>query len=130
MIRIPLKSISLNATYKVWPIFTKKGKKCWMYLSKEAKQLKENLMNFFILNNIKDIYEWIDFWNKKLKLHLIKNIWVSNIGSDVDNSNKLFQDVLADYLKFNDNKIYKQTSKKEKVKKWEEFIEFELEEIT
>jgi len=125
MIKLPLKSISLNQTYKIW----KKWKYCMMYITKEAKQLKQDIYNFLIFNNVKDIYEWIDFTKKDLKLYLYKKIGVSNIWSDVDNSNKLFQDVLADYLWFNDNKIFKQTSEKEKVKKGEEYIEFELYEI-
>ena len=50
----------------------------------------------------------------------------SSKGSDGDNLIKAFQDCLAEFYGFNDNKIYKWTVEKSDIKKGKEFIKFEI----
>ena len=126
MIPCNIKSISINATYKIAKKWSWKSSRTFMYLSKEANNFKKEYTEFLEMSNVKEMFNYIDFTKKDLCLCLNKKIGVSNIGSDVDNSNKLLQDVLADYFWFNDNKIYKQISEKRKVEKGKEYVDFEL----
>lgn len=50
----------------------------------------------------------------------------SSNGSDIDNPVKPLQDVLQKKYNFNDNLIHKMILTREKVKKGEEFIRFEI----
>ena len=50
----------------------------------------------------------------------------SSKGSDGDNLIKAFQDCLAEFYGFNDNKIYRWIVEKVDVKKGKEFIKFEI----
>ena len=52
---------------------------------------------------------------------------VSNMGSDVDNLVKPFQDALQEKYGFNDSKIIEFKASKVKVKKGDEFIKFHIE---
>tara|TARA_R110000851_G_scaffold283661_1_gene437232 strand:- start:271 stop:594 length:324 start_codon:yes stop_codon:yes gene_type:complete len=54
----------------------------------------------------------------------------SSAGSDWDNPIKPFQDCLQKKYDFNDNRVVKAITEKVKVKKGDEFIEFEIKEIT
>lgn len=53
---------------------------------------------------------------------------VSNMGSDVDNMVKCFQDQLQTKYGFKDSRIMEFTARKVKVKKGEEYIKFEINE--
>jgi Holliday junction resolvase RusA-like endonuclease len=64
---------------------------------------------------------------KKLTLDLI--VGYSNSNSDIDNFLKPFIDILQKKYLFNDRNIYKLNIVKEIVKKGDEFIEFEINEI-
>lgn len=66
---------------------------------------------------------------KKGKLKLNLTFGVSNKNSDIDNFIKIFVDVCQKKYDFNDNRIYALDVKKEDVKKKEEFIAFNLEEL-
>ena len=57
---------------------------------------------------------------------LIISFGMSSAASDIDNPLKPFIDILAKKYEFNDKKISKLIVTKEKVKKGEEFICFEL----
>ena len=52
---------------------------------------------------------------------------VSNMGSDVDNMVKCFQDQLQTKYAFKDSRIIEFTARKVKVKKGEEYIKFSIE---
>tara|TARA_R110000850_G_C9810472_1_gene451371 strand:+ start:469 stop:792 length:324 start_codon:yes stop_codon:yes gene_type:complete len=54
----------------------------------------------------------------------------SSAGSDWDNPIKPFQDCLQKKYDFNDSRVVKAITEKVKVKKGDEFIEFEIKEIT
>ena len=54
----------------------------------------------------------------------------SNVQSDIDNFLKSFQDVLQKKYGFNDNMIYHVQITKQIVKKGEEFIDFDIKELT
>jgi len=51
---------------------------------------------------------------------------VSNMGADVDNPIKPFQDILQKRYGFNDSKIHEIKARKIKVEKGSEYIEFEI----
>ena len=51
---------------------------------------------------------------------------VSSKNADGDNAIKAFQDILAEYMGFNDREIYHWDITKVDVEKGEEFISFEL----
>lgn len=53
----------------------------------------------------------------------------SSSGSDWDNPIKPFQDCLQKKYNFNDNKVYRAIIEKVKVKKGEEFIEFDIKQL-
>lgn len=55
---------------------------------------------------------------------------VSNMGFDTDNGIKPFLDALQDKYGFNDRRVTAITAKKTKVKKGDEFVKFELRDIT
>lgn len=63
-----------------------------------------------------------------LKIYL--EFGFSNSSSDWDNPIKPFQDILQFKYAFNDNRIYEAIVKKVKVKKGNEYIRFEITEIT
>lgn len=63
----------------------------------------------------------------KLKIYIKWGF--SSSASDYDNPIKPFQDILQLKYKFNDNRIFKAIIEKEIVKKGDEFIEFEINEI-
>lgn len=65
---------------------------------------------------------------KNKPLRVIYEFGVSNMGSDVDNLVKPFQDQLQEKYDFNDSKIIEFIASKEKVKKGDEFIRFWIEE--
>lgn len=54
----------------------------------------------------------------------------SSAGSDWDNPIKPFQDCLQKKYNFNDNRVIRAVTEKVKVKKGEEFIEFEIRKIS
>lgn len=54
----------------------------------------------------------------------------SSAGSDWDNPIKPFQDCLQKKYDFNDNRVVRALTEKVKVKRGEEFIEFEIKQIT
>jgi Holliday junction resolvase RusA-like endonuclease len=53
----------------------------------------------------------------------------SSAGSDWDNPIKPFQDCLQKKYNFNDNRVVRAVTEKVKVKKGDEFIEFEIKEL-
>ena len=53
----------------------------------------------------------------------------SSAGSDWDNPIKPFQDCLQKKYNFNDNRVVRAITEKVKVKKGDEFIEFEIKEL-
>ena len=59
-----------------------------------------------------------------LELHLKWGF--SSAGSDWDNPIKPFQDCLQKKYSFNDNRVIRAVTEKVKVKKGEEFIQFEI----
>ena len=72
--------------------------------------------------------------NKNIQLpkppFYIKYIFAfSNPASDIDNPIKPLQDILCEKYNFNDRDIYKIEVEKRIVKKGDEYIEFEIEEI-
>jgi len=64
------------------------------------------------------------------QLHIDVSFGLSSKLSDIDNPLKCFIDCLQKKYGFNDNRIYKLTVYKVDVKKGEEFIEFEIKELT
>ena len=60
------------------------------------------------------------------KLQLYLKWGFSSAGSDWDNPIKPFQDCLQKKLGFNDNRVFRGIVDKVKVKKGDEFIEFEI----
>jgi len=65
--------------------------------------------------------------NTKLKLEMV--VWI-NWRQDIDWVLKCFIDILQRFHWFNDNMIYEIHIQKEKVKKWQEYIDFDLFYIT
>ncbi len=63
-----------------------------------------------------------------LELHLKWGF--SSAGSDWDNPIKPFQDCLQKKYDFNDNRVVRAITEKVKVKKGDEFIEFEIKELS
>lgn len=117
MVNIKIKPISINEAYR--------GRR---FATSELKSFKEHL--FCLLN-----MDYKFGMNGKQTLHIPKGkIFVkytfgcSSKGSDGDNLIKVFQDCLAQFYGFNDNKIYKWVVEKVDVKKGEEFIGFEIKE--
>lgn len=64
----------------------------------------------------------------KGKLQVEYTFGCSSKGSDGDNLVKAFQDCLAEFYGFNDNKIYRWIVEKIDIKKGEEFIKWEIKE--
>lgn len=64
------------------------------------------------------------------QLHIDVTFGLSSKLSDIDNPLKCFIDCLQKKYDFNDKRIYKLTVQKIDVKKGEEFIEFEIKELT
>ena len=60
------------------------------------------------------------------KLAVTYRFGVSTKNSDGDNLVKCFQDALAEYYGFNDNRIYRWQIEKVDVEKEQEFIEFDI----
>ena len=60
------------------------------------------------------------------KLQVNYKFGMSSTASDWDNPIKPFQDVLFRYLGINDSRVYKAVVEKLKVKRGEEYIEFEI----
>ncbi|MCJ8293515.1 MAG: RusA family crossover junction endodeoxyribonuclease [Colwellia sp.] len=60
------------------------------------------------------------------KLELYLKWGFSSAGSDWDNPIKPFQDCLQKKYDFNDNRVIRAVTEKVKVKKGEEFIEFDI----
>lgn len=60
------------------------------------------------------------------KLELYLKWGFSSAGSDWDNPIKPFQDCLQKKYNFNDNRVVRAITEKVKVKKGEEFIEFDI----
>lgn len=65
----------------------------------------------------------------KGKLRIDYVFWFSSSQSDIDNPTKLIQDILCKKYGFNDKMIYEINIKKCVVKKWKEFIWFEISKI-
>lgn len=63
------------------------------------------------------------------KLELYIKWGFSSAGSDWDNPIKPFQDILQKKYNFNDNRVARAVVEKVKVKKGEEFIEFEIKQL-
>ena len=95
--------------------------KCWQgkrFKTKDYKNYETELL--LKLKNIK-------ISDGKLKLNI--TFGYSNQLNDIDNGLKPFIDILQKKYKFNDRYIYELNVKKEIVKKGNEFIEFEINEI-
>jgi len=108
MTKINIKPLSVNQAWMGRRFKTKFYKDYETELSLKLPKLK-------ISNNI------------KLGLEII--VGYSNKSSDIDNFLKPFIDVLQKKYLFNDRNIYKLNIVKEIVKKGDEFIEFEINEI-
>jgi len=63
-------------------------------------------------------------------LHIYYEFGFSNIQSDIDNPIKPFQDILQKKYNFNDADIFQITASKVKVKKSEEYIKFQIFQLT
>ena len=61
---------------------------------------------------------------------IIYEFGFSSKGSDIDNAVKPFQDILQKVYGFNDNKIHEFTARRVNVKKGEEYIKFEISELS
>lgn len=64
------------------------------------------------------------------KLELYLKWGFSSAGSDWDNPIKPFQDCLQKKYNFNDNRVVRAITEKVKVKKGQEFIEFEIKKLS
>lgn len=64
------------------------------------------------------------------ELHLLIEWGFSSKASDNDNPLKCFQDCLQLKYKFNDSRIYETNLKKKIVKKGQEYIKFEIKQLT
>lgn len=106
MVRIPIKSISLNSAYR--------GRR---FATDELKDFKEELA-YLIPKSYKI--------PKGGKLAVKYIFGLSSKNADLDNQIKATQDSLAEYYGFNDKMIYSLQAEKVDVKKGEEFIEFEI----
>jgi len=60
------------------------------------------------------------------KLQIYLKFGFSNISADWDNPIKPFQDILQKKYGFDDKRIYRGIAEKEKVKKGDEYIQFEI----
>ncbi len=119
MIKIDIKPLSVNWAYK------------WKKIKTKALiEYKEELDNIITLEIWEDHFNYIDFEKKWLALKLNIVWWFSSMWSDVDNPLKPFIDALQESLWFNDNIVYELNVKKTKTKKEEEFILFEIEEVS
>lgn len=109
MVRIAIKPITLNKAYRGRRFKTP-------YLEDFKKELLWQLPRGLKIpeGNLKVKYEF----------------GVSQHNVDGDNLVKCFQDCLADAYGFNDNRIYEWYIKKVKVKKGEEYTDFELSELS
>lgn len=65
----------------------------------------------------------------KGNLEVYYEVGYSNKLSDIDNFVKPFQDILQKKYNFDDNRIYRMIIEKKIVKKGEEYIKFEINEI-
>lgn len=104
MTQIQIKAMSVNDAYKGRRFKTKKYKNYELYL--------------------RCVLPVIDLPEPPYSIHY--TFGVSNIGSDVDNPIKPFQDVLQKNYGFNDKDIFQITATKKKVEKGHEFIAFEI----
>ena len=109
MQRLPLKPMSVNAAYTT---------------PKKAKRFKSPAYKAFI-RDVGILLKKMDIPDGELELVL--NWGLSNYGgSDWDNPIKPFQDCLQKHLGFNDNRVKRGIVEKFRVKKGDEYIEFEL----
>ena len=104
--RVNIKPLSVN---QVW-----QGKR---YKTKTYSNYRSDLTNYLLPNKLEI---------PSGELHVNYEFGVSNMGSDVDNLVKPFQDALQEKYKFNDSRIISFFAKKTKVKKGSEFINFEI----
>ena len=118
MIKLDIQPLSVNKSYR-W----KKVK------TQDLIDFHSNIDNIIRYWIWIDYFNYIDFNKKWLQLKLDVRFWFSNIWSDIDNWLKTFIDWLFWTIWQNDNLIYELNVKKQKTKKNEEFIEFELSEI-
>lgn len=103
--RINIKPLSVNRAWK--------GRR---FRSDDYKIFEEELM--YLLPRDIEIPKW--------PLEIIFKFWLSSKLSDWDNPIKTAQDVISKFYWFNDRRIYKWTWEKFDVKKWEEFIDFDI----
>lgn len=106
MRKIKIKPLSINQAYR--------GRR---FATSELKAYK-NLIFLLLRGNPLKIH--------KGKLSVKYIFGCSSKGSDGDNLIKAFQDCLAEFYGFNDNKIYKWEVEKKDVKKGQEYISFDI----
>lgn len=102
--RINIKPLSVN--------------RCWQGRRFKTKEYKEYEQICFLLLKPMKIPEGY------LEIHYV--FGVSNFAFDTDNGTKPIQDILQKKYNFNDNRIVYATIRKVKVKKGDEFVEFDL----
>jgi Holliday junction resolvase RusA-like endonuclease len=104
---------------KIKPLSINKGFKGRRFKTQEHKDYSCELS--YLLPN--------DLVIPKGELRILMHFGLSNIGSDIDNPVKIFFDVLQKKYDFNDSRFFQTVSKKEKVKKGDEFICFKIESV-
>lgn len=117
---VQVKPISVNAMYQQVRRKGKDGKvKLIRTKTKAAKQfVRDCLYQLRPLGRVPD------------KMFIIYEFGVSNDRCDTDNCVKPFQDVLEQKYKFNDSQIYSFLASKKVVPKGEEYIKFEIRDVT
>lgn len=102
--RVPIKPLSVNQAWQ--------GRR---YKTKQYKEYEKQVMRLLTPINIPE---------GPLQVSLTWGF--SSSASDVDNPTKPFVDILQKRYGFNDNRIVMITARKVKVKRGDEFIEFQI----
>lgn len=108
MFQLPIKALSINAA--------RQGQQ---YHTPEAKQYKIDLAKLLMA-----FCRNFDVPDGDLEIHYV--FGVSNWRSDIDNFLKLASDSICTHLGFDDSRFVAGSQRKEKVKKGDEFIRFEI----
>ena len=106
--RIRTKPISIN--------------ECWTwrrFKTPKYKQYEEEVMLLIRDTSLVDVKEW-----QPLKVSIV--FWLSSKNADIDNPIKPILDIFQKVYGFNDKQVYKLEVSKLDVKKWYEFIEFDI----
>lgn len=107
MVKIDIKPLSINEAWK--------GRK---FKTDKYKKYRKDVLSMLIAKKLPE---------PPFKIEI--EFGFSSRGCDWDNYIKLFQDIIAEKYRFNDNLIYKALIEKKIVSKGDEYIKFKLESL-